>query len=329
MKVVVPVIVVVIHILPEGPLDILIGSFILFNQCIYKVDEHLQDNHGTSKRQTAKELPAHWSGDDLRKSLYGQRIASETILNAVTWFMKDPDPPKPRVLSLLGPTGVGRTYIMKIIARNIYEKGENSKHVHTLIATYQFVYKIEAQFKAWIYGNVPSFPRSMFIFDEMDKMNPHLIETIKPFLDYMPHVDRVSFNNAILIFLSGAGTNMIHKVALDFWRKGKERDELHMNTEGMETKLYQTFFNDKYSGFWHSCLIDEHLVDHFVPFLPLELKHLKQCVLAEMTNMNITHDYDVMDSMLKYMPFFPPEEEAFSIKGCKTIHNKLGLHIRL
>ncbi|XP_056589474.1 torsin-1A-like [Triplophysa dalaica] len=268
---------------------------------------------------------------DLRKSLYGQHIALETILKAVTWFMKHPNPPKPLVLSLHGPTGVGKTYITKIIARNIYEKGENSKHVHTFIATFHFVHKIElpkheAQLKAWIYGNVSSFPRSMFIFDEMDKINPHLIETIKPFLDYMPHVDRVSFNKAIFIFISQSGANMINEVALDFWRKGKERDELQMHTEGMETKLYQTIFNDKYSGFWHSCLIDEHLVDHFVPFLPLELKHLKQCVLAEMTYMNITHDYDVMDSVLKDMPFFPPEEEAFSIKGCKTIHNKLGLY---
>ncbi|KAI7794461.1 torsin-1A-like isoform X1 [Triplophysa rosa] len=269
---------------------------------------------------------------DLRMSLYGQNIALNTILKAVTWLMKDPDPPKPLVLSLHGPTGVGKTYITKIIARNIYEMGENSKHVHTLIATYHFAHiiefpKHEAQLKAWIYGNVSSFPRSIFIFDEMDKMNPHLIETIKPFLDYMLHVDRVSFNHAIFLFLSQAGANMINEVALDSWRKGKERDQ--MNTQRMETLLYQGIFNDKNSGFWHSSLIDEHLVDHFVPFLPLERKHLKQCVLAEMTSLNITHDYDVMDSVLKDMPFFPPEEEAFSLKGCKTLHNKLGLHMKL
>ncbi len=45
------------------------------------------------------------------------------------------------------------------------------------------------------------FPRSMFIFDEMDKMQPQLIDTIKPFLDYNARVDGVSFRNAIFIFL--------------------------------------------------------------------------------------------------------------------------------
>lgn len=41
----------------------------------------------------------------------------------------------------------------------------------------------------------------MFVFDEMEKMNPRLVETIKPFLDYATHVDGVSFRNAIFIFL--------------------------------------------------------------------------------------------------------------------------------
>lgn len=81
---------------------------------------------------------------DLKKSLYGQHIALEAILKAVTWFMRDPDPPKPLVLSLHGPTGVGKTHVTKIIARNIYEMGEKSKHVHTFITSYDFPHKTES-----------------------------------------------------------------------------------------------------------------------------------------------------------------------------------------
>jgi len=60
---------------------------------------------------------------------------------------------------------------------------------------------IQAQLKQWISESVSSFPRSMFIFDEMDKMQPKLIDTIKPFLDYNARVDGVSFHNALFIFL--------------------------------------------------------------------------------------------------------------------------------
>lgn len=41
----------------------------------------------------------------------------------------------------------------------------------------------------------------MFIFDEMDKMQPQLIDVIKPFLDYNAHVNGVAFHKAIFIFL--------------------------------------------------------------------------------------------------------------------------------
>lgn len=49
----------------------------------------------------------------------------------------------------------------------------------------------------------------------------------------------------INVISSQAGANVIINVALDFWRKGKEREELQMNTLGMETQIYEAIFNDK------------------------------------------------------------------------------------
>lgn len=53
----------------------------------------------------------------------------------------------------------------------------------------------------WIRGNVSACARSVFIFDEMDKMHVGLIDAIKPFLDYYDVVDEVSYQKAIFIFL--------------------------------------------------------------------------------------------------------------------------------
>ncbi|KAA0706421.1 Torsin-1A Dystonia 1 protein [Triplophysa tibetana] len=270
---------------------------------------------------------------DLRKSLYGQHIASKKILKAVSGFMKDPNPPKPLVLSLHGPSGVGKTYVTKIIARNIYQMGQESKHVHTFSATYHFPHKkqmesamYESQLKQWIHGNVSSFPHSMFIFDETEKMNPQLIESIKPFLDYMPHIDGVSFRKAIFIFLSNAGQNGIINFALDFWKKGKVREEIQINTEEMEMLVYEHILIEKSSGDSQSCLLYQHLVDHIIPFLPLELRHVQACVLAEMSSLNVI-DLDVAHTVAKEMSYYPPEEKIFSVRGCKSIRQKLMLHI--
>ncbi|XP_067303281.1 torsin-1A-like [Pseudorasbora parva] len=267
---------------------------------------------------------------DLRDSLYGQHIASDIVLKAVSSFMTDSKPNKPLVLSFHGTSGVGKNHVTKIIARNVYKKGENSKHVHTYISEHHFPHKeksdlYSAQLKQWIHGNVSRFPSSMFIFDEMDKMQPQLIDTMRAFLDYNARVDGVSFHHAIFIFLSNGGGNLINKVVLDFWREGKNREELCMNSKELETKISQNIFNDE-GGFLHSSIIDHHLVDHYIPFLPLELKHVRQCVMAEMAHLNMTQDFNLADKVAKEMPFFPEEERIFAVKGCKSVRQKLVLY---
>ncbi|XP_051961158.1 torsin-1A-like [Xyrauchen texanus] len=268
---------------------------------------------------------------DLRKFLYGQHIAMKTIQNALSSFMEDSNPNKPLVLSFHGPPGVGKSYVTKIIARNIYKNGEKSKHVHTFKADYWFQHKdmtriYQTQLREWIHGNVSGFPRSMFIFDEVNKMNPELIDTIKPFLEYNHQLDGVSFNNAIFIFISNSEMRTINKLTLDFWKEGRDREEIQMTSSGLETQISQNIYNDKNGGFWHSSLIDQHLIDHFIPFLPLELKHVRQCVLSEMAHLNMTEDFDLADKVARDMPFFPPEEKIFAVKGCKSVRQKLVLY---
>ncbi|XP_077074846.1 torsin-1A-like [Siphateles boraxobius] len=268
---------------------------------------------------------------DLNNSLFGQHIVSDVVLKAVTSFMTDRNPNKPLVLSFHGTSGVGKNHVAKIIARNIYKKGENSKHVHIFVSelhsphrehSHIYIAKLNKLIRDAVYW----FPHSMFIFDEMDKMDPQLINTIKPFLDYNAHVDRVSFHNAIFIFLSNAGGNVIVDMALDFWREGKIREEISMNSNELETKISLNILNDKNSGFQHSSLIDHHLIDHYIPFLPLELKHVRQCVMAEMVHLNMTPDSDLADKVARDMPFFPEKERIFSVKGCKSVRQKLFLY---
>lgn len=271
---------------------------------------------------------------DLNENLYGQHIVSNVVFKAVSSFMTDGNPNKPLVLSFHGTAGVGKNHVAKIIARNIYKLGDNSEHFITFISEHHFPHKdkvdmYSAQLKQQIRQHVSSFPRTMFVFDEMDKMNPRLVETIKPFLDYATHVDGVSFRHAMFIFLSNAGGNVINNIALDFWRAGKNREELQMNSKEMEIQILQNVFNDKSSGFWHSSLIDRHLVDHFIPFLPLEMKHVRQCVLTEMVNLNISAHLhpDLADRVAREMPFFPSDEKIFSVKGCKSVRQKLMLQV--
>lgn len=79
-------------------------------------------------------------------------------------------------------------------------------------------------------------------------------------------------------------------------------------------------------GFWHSSLIDRNLIDYFVPFLPLEYKHLKMCIRVEMQSRGYKVDEDIVSRVAEEMTFFPKEERVFSDKGCKTVFTKLDYY---
>ncbi len=64
---------------------------------------------------------------DLSTKLYGQHVASQVILKAVTGFMNNENPKKSLVLSLHGWTGTGKNFVSQIIAENIYQKRDDEQ----------------------------------------------------------------------------------------------------------------------------------------------------------------------------------------------------------
>ncbi|KAJ6652274.1 hypothetical protein lerEdw1_012760 [Lerista edwardsae] len=289
--------------------------------------------------------------EDLDRKLFGQHLVKRVVVKAVAGFLNNPSPKKPLTLSLHGWTGTGKNFVSKIIAENIYDSGLNSKYVHQFVSTLHFphrqnVTQYKDQLQSWIRGNVTACARSIFIFDEMDKMHAGLIDSIKPFLDYYEELDGVSYRKAIFIFLSfllcadqalakdsfavfssNAGAEKITEVALDFWRQGKRREELGLRD--LEGSVAVSVFNNKNSGFWHSSLIDRNLIDYFVPFLPLEYKHVKMCIRVELESRGYVIDEDIVDRVASEMTYFPKEERIYSDKGCKTVYTKLDFYYDL
>ncbi|XP_048809403.1 torsin-1B-like isoform X2 [Lagopus muta] len=164
------------------------------------------------------------------------------------------------------------------------------------------------------------YERTMY----MDKMHQGLIDAIKPFLDYYEQVDGVSYRKAIFIFLSNAGGDLINKAVLDFWSIGKHREDIQL--KDLEPMLSVGVFSNKNSGLRHSSLMDRNLIDYFVPLLPLEHKHVKMCVQAEMIAHRHEVDEKVVQAVADEMTYFPKEARIYSNKGCKTVQAKLDIH---
>ncbi|XP_048369003.1 torsin-1B-like isoform X1 [Sphaerodactylus townsendi] len=142
---------------------------------------------------------------NLDAKLFGQHLAKEVILKALTGFINNPNPKKPLTLSLHGWAGTGKNFVSQIIAENVHKAGLKSKFVHLFLSTLHFPHDHEIklykdQLQKWIRGNVTACAKSVFIFDEMDKLHPGLIDATAA-LDYREQIDGVSYRRAIFIFL--------------------------------------------------------------------------------------------------------------------------------
>ncbi len=266
----------------------------------------------------------------LQNKLHGQHLVVNTAVKAIKGHVTNGNPSKALVLSFHGWTGGGKNFVSKIIAENLYTKGLESKYVHLFVATLHFPHqsKLETykdQLRDWIKGNVSTCARSMFIFDEMDKMPEGLIDTVKPYIDHYPEINGVDYRKSLFVFLSNTGGTDITRKTLQHWETGRAREELTMKE--MEEIITLGAFNEK-GGLWHSSLIEKNLVSAFVPFLPLERRHVKLCIRDDLLSKGHTVTEELLSRVADELIYFPPDTKLYSKSGCKRVSQKVDLLIQ-
>lgn len=126
--------------------------------------------------------------------------------------------------------------------------------------------------------------KSIFIFDEVDKIPEGVFELLKSLLDHHSHVEGIDFRQAIFIFLSNAGGIEIGKTLAKKMTEGKYREDTKI--QDFESVLETAAFNLD-GGLKKAGIIKSSLIDHFIPFLPLEKRHVDQCILKEFKQINV------------------------------------------
>ena len=61
--------------------------------------------------------------------------------------------------------------------------------------------KYQDQIRNWVRGNVSLCARSLFVFDEVDKMPNGVLDGIRAFLDYIEAVDKVDYRWLIILVM--------------------------------------------------------------------------------------------------------------------------------
>jgi len=272
----------------------------------------------------------------LNKHLMGQPMAHNLIIKSLRAHFTKQNPKKALVLSLHGSTGTGKNFIAKHIVESIYREGFQSKYVRLYVASNDFSHDDAAHlrlYKTRIQNDIEkataTCPHAIFIFDEVDKMPFKLLESLKFYIDF--HVPTkakpIDFRRTIFIFLSNTGGIALNQIAYDYHFAAIPRERY--NVTQLQMALTNAAFNEA-GGLWHATLISHHLVDFFVPFLPLERQHVRKCIEERYDFVMETDESDysltrneIVDQVLDQIEFFPPDSLLYSISGCKRVPQRL------
>ena len=191
--------------------------------------------------------------DHLKESIIGQDEAIEKIAKAIRRGRSGIADPKRPIGSFIfmGPTGVGKTELAKVIAREVFG-GENAlikidmsefgeKHnVSRLVGA-------PAGYVGYDDGGklteaVRRKPYSVVLFDEIEKAHPDVFNMLLQILEDGILTDaqgnKIKFNNTIVILTSNLGSaDMFHEAEIGFTAK-TAKDKKAMKEEYEENKAY-------------------------------------------------------------------------------------------
>lgn len=163
---------------------------------------------------------------DLKKEVIGQDKAIDKISHAIKRArvgLKDPKKPIGSFI-FVGPTGVGKTYLAKSLAKNLFEDMDNL--IRMDMSEYMEKFAVSR-----LVGSPPGYvgyeeggqlteavrkhPYSVILFDEIEKAHPDIFNLLLQILDDGRLTDgqgrTVDFKNTIIIMTSNVGVSSLNQ----------------------------------------------------------------------------------------------------------------------
>ncbi|KAH8396124.1 hypothetical protein KR222_003726 [Zaprionus bogoriensis] len=266
----------------------------------------------------------------LDTTLFGQHMVKDTILPALSAHLRpDSKSRKPLVMSFHGTPGTGKSFVADQIAQALYVEGAKSQYVHKYMGRADFSHPARLEdykerINREVRASIMNCPRSLFIFDEVDKMPVGVFDTLTSLIDYAANTKETDYTKAIFIFLSNTAGVRISDHLAELMLKGTRREDTRLSD--FEVMLKKSAYNME-GGLKLTNMIEAHVIDHYVPFLALEKAHVVQCIEAEFRRWGHHPTQQQINHVITVAVTYEPKNGMFATSGCKTIEKKVAVSL--
>jgi len=261
---------------------------------------------------------------NIKAKIIGQDEAVEAVCAAVRRNRVQISPRRrPASFILVGPTGVGKTELVKQLSYELFDTPE------TLIRLDMSEF-MEKHSVSRIIGSPPGYvgydeagqltekvrrkPYSVVLFDEIDKAHPDVMNILLQILDEGKindaHGRTVSFENTIIIMTSNAGSSSVNSLGFAKSEKDTNKDKV--------LKALSGFLKQEFLG----------RVDEIIVFSPLSLENLEKIAILMLDELveplnekGIEFVYD------KNVPVLLAKEAEKGNKGARDLRNVIRRQI--
>jgi len=254
--------------------------------------------------------------EELREQVVGQDFATQVVAKALRRSRADLKDPKRPIGSFmfLGPTGVGKTHLAKVLSERIF--GDQESLIQVDMSEY-----MEKHAVSRMIGSPPGYvghdeggqlteairrkPYSVILFDEIEKAHPDVAQILLQILEDGRLTDslgrKVDFRNTILIMTSNVGAEILQRnTSLGFSVSNAEQDFDKIKEKILEEakKIFKPEFLNRLTEI---VIFRQLFKEHMTAIVELELekvsdrlkeRKLKLDVSKEAKDFLIEHGYD-------------------------------------
>ncbi|KAM7392291.1 hypothetical protein PAMA_007416 [Pampus argenteus] len=257
----------------------------------------------------------------LRREVFGQQAAVEGLLSHLQDYLSTYVHNKPLVVSLHGPSGVGKSHLGRLMAGHFrsmvgdalvlqyYVLHHCPQEDHSLRCAHDLSTLISKMVEqAEEEEKIP-----LFIFDEAEHMHDEILDELWQLVAFKQSNE---YLNAIYLFLSNLGHAHITKHML--------HNSSSISISGRHSNLVKEL-----TPMLHTTLEKLHPLWTEADILPLgllEKGHVMECFLDEMTREGFYPDHTNIERLAGEIEYYPAVGgHEYSLTGCKQVVAKVNL----